>query len=198
LLLLNSEQFRSFIKETKGRLKRLPEAEKILLFIEWCKKRKMEELILRLSSETKGGWGNNFFLDFTTDRLIISKKNFFRKFVDVGYIAGMAPYPYLILSPNIKDSEIDKRSASFDPDAILSSNARNLSIRYDEIEEMVFRRGGETTVHNMMGSVVQHNFLTIKSKGRNLQFKLPARKDGQFDKVYYWISALIPVPLKAI
>lgn len=158
----------------------------------------MEELILRLSSETKGGWGNNFFLDFTTDRLIVNKKKFFRKFVDVGYIAGMAPYPYLVLSPNIKDSEINKRSASFDPDVILSSNPSNLCFWYDEIEEMIFRRGAETTVHNMMGSVVQANFLTIKSKGRMIQFKLPARKDGQFDKVYYWINALIPVPVKAI
>lgn len=158
----------------------------------------MEELILRLSSETRGGWGNNFFLDFTTDRLIVSRKNFFRKFVDVGYIAGMAPYPYLVLSPSIKDSEINKRSASFDPDAILLSNPSNLSLWYDEIEEMLFRRGSETTVHNMMGSVVQTNFLTIKSKERIIQLKLPARKDGQFDKVYYWISALIPVPIKAI
>lgn len=195
---MNSEQFRSFLKETKGRLKRLSDPEKILLFIEWCKKREMEELILRLSSETKGGWGNNFFLDFTTDRLIVSKKNFFRKFVDVGYIAGMAPYPYLVLSPNIKDSEINKRSTSFDPDAILSSNPSNLCFWYDEIGELIFRRGAETTVHNMMGSVVQANFLTIKSKGRIFQFKLPARKDGKFDKVYHWISALIPVPVKAI
>ncbi|MGH9954004.1 MAG: hypothetical protein ACRD5J_20505 [Nitrososphaeraceae archaeon] len=195
---MNSEQFRSLLKETKGRLKRLSDAEKILLFIEWCKKHKMEELILRLSSETRGGWGNNSFLDFTTDRLIVSKKNFFRKFVDVGYIAGMAPYPYLVLSPSIKDSEINKRSASFDPDVILLSNPSNLCFWYDEIEEMLFRRGSETTVHNMMGSVVQANFLTIKSKGRIFQFRLPARKDGQFDKVYYWISALIPVPVKAI
>jgi hypothetical protein len=179
-------------------MKRLSDAERILLFIEWCKKRKMEELILRLSSETTGGWGNNFFLDFTTNRLIVSKKNFFRKFADVGYIAGMAPYPYLVLSPKIKDSEIDKRSASFDPDAILSSNPNNLCFWYEEIEELLFRRGDETTVHNMMGSVVQANFLTIKSKGKTFQFKLPARKDGQFDKVYYWMRTLIPVPVKAI
>lgn len=195
---MNSEQFRSFLRENKGKMKRLADTEKILLFIEWCKKRKMEELILRLSSETKGGWGNNFFLDFTTHRLIVSKKKFFRKFVDPGYIAGMAPYPYLVLSPDIKDSEIDKRSAAFDADAVLSSNPNNRYFLYENIEELLFRRGSETTVHNMMGSVVQANFLTIKSKGKVLQFKLPARKDGQFEKLYYWISTLIPVPVKAI
>lgn len=195
---MNSEQFRSFLREYKGKMKRLSDTEKILLFIEWCKKRKMEELILRLSSETKGGWGNNFFLDFTTHRLIVSKKKLFRKFVDPGYIAGMAPYPYLVLSPDIKDSEIDKRSASFDADAILSSNPDNMYFLYEDIEELLFRRGSETTVHNMMGSAVQANFLTIKSKGKVLQFKLPARKDGQFERLYYWISTLIPVPVKAI
>ena len=58
--------------------------------------------MLRLSSESRGGWGENTFLDFTTKRIIISKKEFFRKFLDLGYVAGMAPYPV----PNFEQDKL--------------------------------------------------------------------------------------------
>ena len=75
-----------------------------------AKRSGIEEVILRLSSENKVGWGKNFFLDFTTSRIIVSKKNFMRKFVDMGYIAGMAPFPYMVLSKNLKLSDLRKGS----------------------------------------------------------------------------------------
>ena len=84
-------EFEQFLKFSKDGLSDKSNSEKIRSFIEWCKKNNMEEIILRLSSEDKGGWGKNCFLDFTTTRMIVSKKNFFRKFGDLGYIAGIAP-----------------------------------------------------------------------------------------------------------
>jgi hypothetical protein len=90
------EQFSKFAEENA--LFEKSDAEKVKTFIHWCKKNGFEELIIRLSSETKGGWGENFLLDFTTNRLIISKKKFIKKFVDLGYIAGMAPLPYSLVS----------------------------------------------------------------------------------------------------
>ena len=69
----------------------LTDPEKIQLFMDWCKRKDLEELMLRLSSESRGGWGGNTFLDFTTKRIIISKKEFFRKFLDLGYVLEWLP-----------------------------------------------------------------------------------------------------------
>jgi hypothetical protein len=93
-------EFEQFIESSKDQLSKKSSSEKIRAFIEWCKSKDMEEIILRLSSEDKGGWRKNYFLDFTTTRMIISKKNFFRKFADLGYIAGIAPYPYTLTTKN--------------------------------------------------------------------------------------------------
>jgi hypothetical protein len=166
--------------------------------MDWCKKNRLEELILRLSSETKGGWGENYALDFTTKRIIISKKNFFRKFVDLGYVAGMAPYPYLVLSDNIKNSEIMKKSASIDIEAILSSSPSNYYFWYEDVDHIDIRKGTETIVHNMMGSAIQTNFLAITAGKKTYNFKLPTRKDGHFEKVSFWLESLIPVTVKKV
>src|SRR5947209_4916221 len=82
-------EFEQFLKSAEDQLSDKSDSHKIQAFIAWCKKNGIEEIILRLSSENKGGWGKNFFfLDFTTQRMIVSKKRFMRKFLDLGYIAG--------------------------------------------------------------------------------------------------------------
>ena len=195
---MKPEQFQEFLRYSKGRIEGLTDAEKILLFMDWCRKKELEELMLRLSTETKGGWGENYFIDFTTERIIVSKKNFFRKFVDLGYVAGMAPYPYLILRDKIKNSEIMNKSASIDVNSILSSNPNNYYIWYKNVHHIYIRKGTETVVHNMMGSIVQTNFLMVRSGQKTYNFKLPARKDGHFDKIFYWLDSLIPVTVKKL
>jgi hypothetical protein len=192
---LKPEQFREFLRYSKGRSQGFSDTEKIRFFMDWCKKNQLEELIIRLSSETKGGWGENYTLDFTTKRIIISKKNFFRKFVDLGYVAGMAPYPYLVLSDNVKNSEIVKKSASIDIEAILSSSPNNYYLWYEDVD---IRKGTETIVHNMMGSAIQANFLAITTGKKTYNFKLPTRKDGHFEKVSFWLESLIPVTVKKV
>ena len=105
---MKTAEFEQFLKFAEDHLSDKSDPEKIQTFISWCKKSGIEEVILRLSSENKGGWGKNFFLDFTTSRIIVSKKKFMRKFVDMGYIAGMAPFPYMLLSKNLKLSDLRK------------------------------------------------------------------------------------------
>ena len=155
----------------------LTDPEKIQLFIDWCKRKDLEELMLRLSSESRGGWGGNTFLDFTTKRIIISKKEFFRKFLDLGYVAGMAPYPYLILSKKIKNSDIMKKSASIDVNSIVQ-RAQSFYIWYEDVKLLEIRKGTDTIVHNMMGSMIQTNFLTLTTSEKTYDFKL-AYKEGR-------------------
>ena len=189
---MEPEQFREFLKYSKGRIASLSDSEKIQLFMDWCNRKGLEELMLRLSSESKGGWGENTFLDFTTRRIIISKKEFFRKFLDLGYVAGMAPYPYLILREKIKNSEIIKKSAQIDVNSILQRPS-SFYIWYSDVKALEIRKGTETIVHNMMGSMIQTNFLTLTTRENSYDFKLPTKKDGHFDRIYFWLDSVIPV-----
>jgi hypothetical protein len=189
---LRPEEFREFLKYSRARIENLSDPEKIQLLIDWCNRKGLEELLLRLSSESKGGWGENTFLDFTTKRLIISKKEFFRKFLDLGYVAGMAPYPYLILSKKIKDSDITKKSASIDVASILQ-RTQSFYIWYGDIKLLELRKGTETIVHNMMGSMIQTNFLTLTTSDKTYDFKLPTKKDGHFERIFFWLDSVLPV-----
>src|SRR5919202_1306848 len=160
------EQFLRFAGEHS--LESKSDAEKIKTFISWCQRSGFEEVIIRLSSENKGGWGNNFLLDFTTFRIIISKKKFIRKVVDLGYIAGMAPFPYMLVSKQeLKLSDLNdlkKRPIIINPESILKKDSSsNFFIPYSEIQEIVIRKGVESVVRNMLGSMITTNFLTIKT-----------------------------------
>ena len=69
---MNPNAFESFLNKFRGMLDEKSDSEKIKFFIDWCNQNGMEEIILRLSSEAKGGWSKNFYLDFTTSRIIIT------------------------------------------------------------------------------------------------------------------------------
>jgi hypothetical protein len=187
-------EFEQFVELSKDRLSNKSNSEKIQAFIEWCKKNNMEEIVLRLSSEDKGGWGQNCFLDFTTTRMIISKKNFVRKFVDLGYIAGIAPYPYKLTTKNwdmLNLSDIRKQ-ALITPDDVLLRDSSNFYIWYSAVEEFVVRKGVETTVRNMLGTMVRVNFLTVRTSNKTYNFAIPVRKNGTFDEIHFWLSVVLP------
>src|SRR5919205_2601997 len=148
---MRTEEFKRFLRFAEDHsLQSKSDAEKIQTFISWCKKNRFDEVIIRLSSERKGGWGNNFLLDFTTDRIIISKKKFVRKFVDVGYIAGMAPFPYMLVSKqNLNLSDLKKRPIIIDAESNLKKgNSSSFFIPYSEIQEIIIRKGVESVVTN--------------------------------------------------
>jgi len=193
-------EFEQFLKFSKDRISEKSNSEKVRAFIEWCKNKDMEEIILRLSSEDKGGWGKSCFLDFTTTRVIVSKKNFFRKFADLGYIAGMAPFPYKLTSKKwnvLNLSDIRKKSL-ITPEDVLTRNSSNFYIWYSDIEEFVVRKGIETIVRNMLGTMTKANFLTVKESHKTYNFKLPVNKNGTFDEIHYWLSVILPVNVSAL
>jgi hypothetical protein len=193
-------EFEQFLKFSKDRISEKSNSEKIRAFIEWCKKEDMEEIILRFSSEDKGGWGKNCFLDFTTTRMIVSKKSLVRKFADLGYIAGMAPFPYKLTSKNwnvLNLSDIRKQ-ALITPEDVLNGHYSNFYIWYSDIEEFVVRKGVETIVRNMLGTMIKANYLTVKESHKTYNFKLPVNKNGTFDEIHYWLSVVLPVNVLAL
>ena len=184
------EQFLKFAEEEA--LSAKSDSEKIQDFILWCKKNNFEEIILRLSSEEKGGWSKNFSLDFTTTRIILSKKRFLNKFVDLGYVAGLAPIPYMILSKKIKHSYV-KKQFNDPPEDIIKRDRSNYYIPYSDIQQFIIRKGIETTVTNMVGTMIMKNFLTIKTVDKTYDFTLPVNKNGKFEHIHFWLSIVLPV-----
>jgi hypothetical protein len=173
--------------------------EKIKTFISWCYQAGFEEIIIRLSSENKGGWGNNFLLDFTTHRIIISKKKFVRKFVDLGYIAGMAPFPYMLVSKqNLYVSDLKRHPIIIDAESNLKKcNLSSFFIPYSELKEIIIRKGVDTVVTNMLGSMITTNFLTINTLTNIYDYRLPVSKNGTFEEIHYWLSAIVPAKVLA-
>lgn len=188
---MNPDTFDQFLNDNRRALDGKSDSEKIKFFIDWCIKNGIEEIILRLSSENKGGWSSNYFLDFTTNRVIITKKPFITKFADLGYVAGLAPYPYLLLK-SLDQSKIRKQ-ASHTPDALMKSENFSAAIWYSEIEGIVLRKGIETAVANMFGRAIVANFLRIRNAGgRKFDFKLPVNKNGTYEQIHFWLGVVLP------
>ena len=182
--------FDKFLKESKKRLNNKSDSEKVRLFIDWCINNNYEEVILRISSEEKGGWARNYFLDFTTNRIIVTKKSFLTKFADLGYVAGLAPYPYLVLLKDSNSSNIRSQATS-SPEELVKR--QGFSIWYSDIAEFVLRRGIETLVTNMFGRAIVSNFLLIKtSSGKEYNFTLPVNKNGTYEQIRFWIGVVLP------
>jgi hypothetical protein len=188
---MDSGLFDKFLKESKKRLNGKSDSEKVRVFIDWCLKNNYEEVILRISSEEKGGWARNYILDFTTSRIIVAKKSFLTKFVDVGYVAGLAPYPYLVLLKDSNPSKI-RSQATTSPEQLLKKQ-QSFYIWYSDIAEFVLRKGTETLVTNMFGRAIVSNFLSIKkSSGEDYNFTLPVNKNGTYEHIRFWIGVVLP------
>jgi hypothetical protein len=188
---MDSGLFDKFLKESKKRLNGKSDSEKVRVFINWCLKNNYEEIVLRISSEEKGGWARNYILDFTTSRIIVTKKSFLTKFVDVGYVAGLAPYPYLVLLKDSNPSKI-RSQATTSPEQLLKKQ-QSFYIWYSDIAEFVLRKGTETLVTNMFGRAIVSNFLSIKkTSGEDYNFTLPVNKNGTYEHIRFWIGVVLP------
>jgi hypothetical protein len=186
------EQFARFLSDSKDLLNSKSDSEKILHFIDWCKNHDIEETIMRLSSETKGGWGKNLQLDFTTSRIIVSRKAVLRKFVDLGYVAGMAPLPFLLLKNKLNESDYGSKSCVINPAALLDIDS-SFYIEYSKIEGFILRKGIETTITNMIGRMIQSNFIMIRTVGKVYEFKLPVNKNGNYEQIAFWLGVVVPI-----
>jgi hypothetical protein len=188
---MDSGLFDKFLKESKKRLNGKSDSEKVRVFIDWCLKNNYEEVILRISSEEKGGWARNYILDFTTSRIIVAKKSFLTKFADLGYVAGLAPYPYLVLLKDSNPSKI-RSQATTSPEQLLKKQ-QSFYIWYSDIAEFVLRKGTETLVINMFGRAIVSNFLSIKkTSGEDYNFTLPVNKNGTYEHIRFWIGVVLP------
>lgn len=196
LLYMKFQEFQHFLTYVDSKLADKPDTEKIRAFIEWCKENNYEQLILRLSAEKKGTLVSaGYCLDFTTRRIIISKKGMSKFFLDIGYVAGMAPIPFMVLSKKLRTTKINKQMEIMDPDRILRSNLLNFEIRYSDIEQIILRKGVETTIRNMMGTIIRSNFLRIQTLGNMYDFSLPASKNGPFETLSLWLGVLLPIKI---
>ncbi len=190
------EQFATFLSDSKDLLSSKSDSEKILHYIDWCKSHDLEETIMRLSSETKGGWGKNLQLDFTTNRIIVSRKGVLRKFVDMGYVAGMAPLPFLILKNKLRESDYASKSCVINPAALLDIDS-SFYIEYSKIDGFILRKGIETTITNMIGRMIQSNFITIQSIGKVYEFTLPVNKNGNYEQIAFWLGVVVPIKISS-
>jgi hypothetical protein len=190
---MNAYQFQEFLTYANKRLAGRSDSEKVAAFMAWCKDRGIEEVIARLSAEDKKWWKQSLFLDFTTTRIIVSKKSYSRKFLDTGFVAGMAPFPYIVLSKDLRISNIRKQSL-LRPEEMLKSNSANYYMLYSEIRNFFLRKGVETTITNMLGTAIKSNFVTIRTiNNKVFSFRLPVSKNGSFEKIHYWLSVVLPI-----
>jgi hypothetical protein len=185
---LNLQEFNEFLKSTDIE-KQSSDIQKIKNFMQWCNKNNFEEILLRLSSEQHGGLGNSSIVDFTTNRIITTKRSFLNKFLDIGYVAGMGPFPYMIFSKKKQYSKINY-SANFNIESILNYPNLELSINYDLVKEVIVNQGSNAIVRNMFGSFIAKNYLNIVTSGKTYQYILPTKKNGDFFKMSHWLKIL--------
>jgi hypothetical protein len=168
--------------------------DNILYFIDWCNNNNYEELLLRVNSERQGGLGYNSIIDFTNKRVIITRKKILNRIFDIGFVAGLGPFPYMILSEKKQQSKI-KDSAKLQIEKILQDPNLERTITYNDISRIIIKKGSNSLIHNMFGSFITKYYLTIFTTNNKYEYILPMKKNGDFDKMSYWMKALLPIPI---
>ena len=170
----------------------------LLYFIDWCNNNNHEELLVRLSSEKQSGLGYNSVIDFTTKRIIITRNKLINRIFELGFVAGLGPFPYMILSKKKQQSKI-KDSAKLKIEKILQDENLEFTISYIDVQKIVIKRGSNSVVRNMFGSFITKNYLTIFTKANNkYEYVLSIKKNGEFNKMFYWMKSILPVEISLI
>ena len=170
----------------------------LLYFIDWCNNNNHEELLVRLSSEKQSGLGYNSVIDFTTKRIIITRNKLINRIFELGFVAGLGPFPYMILSKKKQQSKI-KNSAKLKIEKILQDENLEFTISYIDVQKIVIKRGSNSVVRNMFGSFITKNYLTIFTKANNkYEYVLSIKKNGEFNKMFYWMKSILPVEISLI
>ncbi|HZA63857.1 MAG TPA: hypothetical protein VE573_13365 [Nitrososphaeraceae archaeon] len=166
----------------------------ISYFIDWCNNNNYEELLLRLNSERQGGLGYNSIIDFTNKRVIITRKKIINRIFDMGFVAGLGPFPYMIMSEKKQNSKI-KDSAKLQIEKILQDPNLERTITYNDISKIIIKKGTNSLIHNMFGSFITKYYLTIFTSNNKYEYILPMKKNGDFDKMSYWMKTLLPIQI---
>lgn len=172
----------------------LTDAQKIKMFCDLMNDRNVEPIILRLSGYVKQKpLKIDYLLTFTPSRIILLRKNFIRKLTDPGFVAGLGPYLYYILSKKIEYSDIKKKDSFVLKDNLYLNDAT--SIDYKNITKFVFYPDAKTVVSNMLGTAIKENVLIIDTGKEKHEFILPTGKNGHYDKTLYWLKMCLPVKI---
>ena len=145
-----------------------------------------------MNSERQGGLGYNSIIDFTNKRVIITRKKIINRIFDMGFVAGLGPFPYMILSEKKQNSKI-KDSAKLQIEKILRDPNLERTITYNDISKIIIKKGTNSLIHNMFGSFITKYYLTIFTSNNKYEYILPMKKNGDFDKMSYWMKSLLPV-----
>lgn len=182
----------------------MSDSQKIKMFYDLMGVQNIEPIVLRLSGYIKSKLMKiDYLLTFTPTRIIMVKKNKLRKLTDPGFVAGIGPYLYYILSEKIeysdikiKDSFISKEQDSAEAATAASGEmSQEVSIKYQDIKKMVFYPDTKTLVSNMLGTAVKENVLIIHTGKEKYEFKLPTGKNGPYNKTFYWLKTCLPVKI---
>jgi hypothetical protein len=185
---------------------KISNSQKIKMFYDLMLVQNIEPIVLRLSGYIKSKpMKIDYLLTFTPTRIIMVKKNKLRKLTDPGFVAGIGPYLYYILSEKIEYSDIKiKDSFISKPDSVAAiATAKEeeadlsdeVSIKYQDIKKMVFYSDTKTLVSNMLGTAVKENVLIIHTVKKKYEFILPTGKNGPYNKTVYWLKICLPVKI---
>jgi hypothetical protein len=189
-------QFNESLEQLKNNVQ-MSESQKIIFFYDLCKEFEKEPIVLRLSGSIKNRYTrSNYLITFTNRGIFISKKRNVQNLLDIGYVAGLGPYLYYLLSDKVKLDDIKLK------DSVLHNGFSSLNLtnepsylNYKEISKLVFYHGVETTVTNMLGSAVNENFLKIYSQKNSYSFIISAKKNGDYKKIFYWLKMCLPITI---
>jgi hypothetical protein len=84
------KEFLDFVNQNKKDNENI--VDNLLYFIEWCNNNNYEELLIRLNSEKQGGLGYNSVIDFTTKRIIITRKKIINRIFEIGFVSVLGPF----------------------------------------------------------------------------------------------------------
>ncbi len=117
---------------------------------------------------------------------------------EMGFVAGLGPFPYMILSKKKQQSKI-KDSAKLKIEKILQDENLEFTIFYIDVQKIVIKRGSNSVVRNMLGSFITKNYLTIFTKANNkYEYVLSIKKNGDFSKMVYWMKSILPVEISLV
>jgi hypothetical protein len=189
-------EFNNYLKNIKYNNK-ITNSQKIHAFSQLCKKYNIEPVVLRLSGNIKNKIkSTSYLITFTTTRVIISKKGNLKSLFDIGYIAGLGPYLYYLVSDKIKNlDEIKLKNSLIQNITFNSISINEYFIEYSDINKIVFYNGVETRISNMFGSAINDNFLKIYAKEKQYNFIIPVKKNGDYEKILYWLRMSLPISI---
>jgi len=189
-------EFNNYLKNIKNNSK-ITNSQKIHAFSQLCKKYNIEPVVLRLSGNIKNKIkSTNYLITFTTTRVIISKKGHIKSLFEIGYIAGLGPYLYYLVSDKIKNlDEIKLKNSLIQNITFNSISINEYYVEYNDINKIVFYNGVETRISNMFGSAINDNFLKIYTKEKYYNFIIPVKKNGDYEKILYWLRMSLPISI---